>query len=82
MFTVVENVIFREIIHATMDNKLESIRMRRNYPTLHHLLFVDDFILFVRVASRNMQNLRQILKDYTQALGQQINATKSSAYFF
>lgn len=55
--------------------------MRRGYPELHHLFFVDDSLFFLKGTVENAHELKTILTKYCNASGQRINNTKSTLVF-
>ncbi|XP_031120296.1 uncharacterized protein LOC116023435 [Ipomoea triloba] len=60
---------------------LHGISVARNAPPISHLLFVDDYFLFLRANSMESQQMRTILDVYSAALGQRINFDKSMVCF-
>lgn len=60
---------------------MEGIRPRRGCPEIHHLFFVDDSPLFVRVSVEKARNLRQTIEEYCSVSGQKVNYQKFSMYF-
>ena len=46
-----------------------------------HLFFADDSLLFCKASRQKCQKLTKILELYEMALGQKINADKSSVFF-
>ncbi|KAL9663876.1 hypothetical protein QQ045_019269 [Rhodiola kirilowii] len=59
---------------------LEGIKVSRSAPSISHLLFADDCILFVKATVDSMLKLKSILRDYEAVSGQQINYEKSELY--
>jgi hypothetical protein len=50
-------------------------------PTITHLLFADDSIVFLEASVSNLVALRGILQAYEECSGQRVNMQKSSIYF-
>lgn len=48
MFILVANVLSRQIIRDVEKKRMEDIRMKRTCPDIHHLLFNDDSIFFMK----------------------------------
>ncbi|CAL5432114.1 unnamed protein product [Camellia sinensis] len=60
---------------------LSGIKMRRECPTITHLFFADDALLFAKANRRECQALKAILDAYSFASGQSINFEKSGILF-
>ena len=50
-------------------------------PWISHLLFTDDFLVFMKADSRSAQRLNEILQAYHLVSGQCVNKAKSSVFF-
>lgn len=61
--------------------KISGLRVARRAPTISHLLFVDDSMLYCKSSEEELEAVNQILKRYSLASGQRINFQKSSIYF-
>ncbi|XP_019186548.1 PREDICTED: uncharacterized protein LOC109181252 [Ipomoea nil] len=72
---------------STLLNRAEScgdmhgIKIARNAPSINHLLFADDCLLFFRACPREMEVVKDTLDDYCVASGQRINFDKSNIMF-
>ena len=70
------------IIHeAVRNHSFTSISICRSSPSVTHLFFADDNILFCKANSDECQELKLILQMYENASGQKINTEKSSIFF-
>jgi hypothetical protein len=49
-------------------------------PTVNHLLFSDDSLLFVKASDEGAMEVNKILEKYCNASGQRINLDKSSVF--
>lgn len=47
---------------------------------MSHMFFADDTFIFLQATPQNARNITKILNAYCEALGQQINLQKFSAY--
>ena len=60
---------------------LNGIKVAPSAPTVSHLLFADDSLLFFMTDGESAREVKEVLTIYCQALGQQINMKKSSIHF-
>ncbi|XP_050222755.1 uncharacterized protein LOC126672846 [Mercurialis annua] len=66
---------------AELNGSLVGIRIGRYCPTVSHLLFADDSLLFSRATESDCCTIVRLLQLYCQVSGQQINMDKSSVCF-
>ncbi|XP_013623363.1 PREDICTED: uncharacterized protein LOC106329276 isoform X2 [Brassica oleracea var. oleracea] len=72
--------------HAISRNKtrlhqLHGYKASRGGPTISHLLFADDSIVFCRATEDECRVLMQTLREYQRASGQAVNFAKSAITF-
>jgi hypothetical protein len=60
---------------------LNGIRVAPSAPTISHLPFADDSMLFFKADGASARAVKDVLSIYCQASGQQINMEKSSIHF-
>ena len=60
---------------------MEGISICRGSPTLSHLFFTDDSIIFGKASIEECTTLQRILAVYENAFGQQLNRAKTSLFF-
>ena len=60
---------------------IKGVSFRSIGPTVTHLLFADDNIVFLEGSQSNLEALKAILRDYEVASGQKVNMQKSSIFF-
>lgn len=80
-FLIVTHILSRLIQGAVDGGFLEGIYLSMQGPTLSHLLFADDTLIFLRASSLNYQNIIQILNAYCTTSGQEVSMQKSSIFF-
>jgi hypothetical protein len=66
---------------AQADREVAGVGFGRDSPTITHLLFADDGIVFLEASKTNMESLRRVLAKYECCSGQRVNLQKSSIYF-
>ena len=70
------------MIQKSVENReLEGISICRGSPTLSHLFFADDSIIFGKASIEECTTLQRILAVYESASGQQLNRAKTSLFF-
>lgn len=62
-------------------SKIWEIKVSRSSPTINHLFFVDDNIIFCRATSNEWLDIQKVLKTYEKTVGQGINRQKSRVLF-
>uniref|UniRef100_A0A803Q1S7 Reverse transcriptase domain-containing protein n=1 Tax=Cannabis sativa TaxID=3483 RepID=A0A803Q1S7_CANSA len=58
-----------------------GIKIARRAPTISHLFFADDSLLFSSASVQAATTIQSILRHYSHASGQMVNFTKSALYF-
>ena len=66
---------------AQLQGDVIGVKVSRHSPSINHLLFADDTMLFSRTDHKSCAKLIMILKKYGDASGQCINLDKSSITF-
>lgn len=70
------------LIHEAVEKGfIDGIKISSTGPTLSHLLFTDDTLLFLCASTGNCQNLMQFLNTYCRASGQEVSMQKPSIFF-
>ena len=59
---------------------MKGVSFGRSRPTVTHLLFANDSVVFVE-GSRENFNALSILQEYEAASGQKVNLKKSAIFF-
>ena len=66
---------------AEEKGKLHGVSICRRAPSVSHLLFVDDSLLFCQATHDEVRTILEVLQLYADSSGQCINMEKSSVYF-
>lgn len=69
------------INHYALHNKIHGIKVARGSPTITHLFFADDNLLFFKANKENCMAVKECLQVYEEASGQYINFDKSAISF-
>lgn len=69
------------LLKAERNGSLTGVKISRTGPTLSHLFFADDSLLFCKADLAHCDLLKSILSIYGTASGQVINFDKSSVGF-
>ena len=65
------------IQQAEISGSIKGVSLCSAGPKVSHLFFADDNLLFCRANSQEASSIMEILKQYEEALGQQINREKT-----
>lgn len=69
------------LLNAEERGKIHGIRVARGAPTVSHLLFADDSLLFFKANNQEASLIKHCLREYEVASGQTVNYHKSSVTF-
>ncbi|KAF7151290.1 hypothetical protein RHSIM_Rhsim02G0086600 [Rhododendron simsii] len=69
------------IQRAIMNSSLNGVKIGQHCPSISHLFFVDDSLLFWEATSFGCYAIDEILRKYEIASGQMVNGEKSSLFF-
>ncbi|KAK1650817.1 hypothetical protein QYE76_068622 [Lolium multiflorum] len=72
------SALFRK---AEEEGSLQGVQVCPTAPTINHLFFADDSLIFMKVNEPSAQKLLEILELYEDASGQMINKDKSAVMF-
>ena len=63
-------------------NQLKGIKVAHQGPTVTHQQFVDDTMLMGTPTVKEARTFNKVLSTFLDALGMEINLTKSKLFFF
>lgn len=69
------------IKRAYENRMLHGINIARNAPTITHLFFADDSVIFTRATVDEAEIILSLLKEYEEMSRQMINMEKSEVSF-
>lgn len=75
------DIISQAEIDAILEALNFGVKIFQRAPSISHLLFTDDSVLFYKVNLVENRNIMSILEEYELASGQRINKAKASISF-
>ncbi|XP_074306435.1 uncharacterized protein LOC141641679 [Silene latifolia] len=81
LFILCAGVLSGQLRKAAEDGSIRGIRVAPAAPTVTHLLFADDSVLFVRAKEMEARKVKAILTAYEEVSGQLVNYNKTTVYF-
>lgn len=81
LFLLVIDVLSKLLIQGVSGNLFTGIKLGTHCPTISHLFFADDAIVFAKASKEECGQLLKILDVYNKASGQIINFNKSGVSF-
>ena len=80
LFILLVNVLLA-ILHATQQGHLQGVKVSQHPPSITHLFYVDDLIIFFKVTRESCKHLNNILQTFSITSRLYINRQKSSIWF-
>lgn len=77
LFILAADVLSRMLLKAKEQGYIQEMNLTKDGPSITHLFFGDDSLLFAKATEEEMYQVINILNMYTNASGQMINTTKS-----
>ncbi|KAM6553278.1 hypothetical protein CsatB_014040 [Cannabis sativa] len=81
LFLLCQDVLSKMITQAEEEGYIQGIKIAQSSPSISHLMFADDTILFARANETNARNLLKYLSDYESWSGQTCSKSKSGILF-
>ncbi|KAA3464864.1 reverse transcriptase [Gossypium australe] len=66
---------------ANQEKRIKGAKVNQEAPSITHLMFVDDCILFGDVSNRGINVLKEIIREYEACSGQCVNFEKTTVFF-
>lgn len=80
LFILGMEVLSHMLVHAENSGLFHGIKVSRSAPSISHLLFADDLLIFCRVIAREAHQINTILDNYSRVSGQKVNKAKSALF--
>jgi hypothetical protein len=74
-------VFSRLMFKEESDGSIQGLKIARSCPAIHHLLFVDDLLIFGKATASVATGINSCLEKYCKWSDQLINSSKSSIKF-
>lgn len=81
LFLFCMEAMSRTILNAEENGDLKGIKISRYAPSVSHLLFADDCIIFCKADLKTCHKLVSLFKDFGTNSGQLVNLSKSGVFF-
>lgn len=81
LFILCANVISSLLKKEVMNRNINGIQVSKRAPSISHIFFVDDIILFSRANATEVERTMEVLSTYQKASGQVMKLDKSEASF-
>ena len=81
LFILCQEVLSRLIEHDLRLKNIAGIKSSINGPTISHVMYADDIILFTKASRKDAESLVKTLEKYCRWSGQAINRSKSGVFF-
>ncbi|XP_058195012.1 uncharacterized protein LOC131311532 [Rhododendron vialii] len=81
LFLLVKDVLSNLLTQAVQSRNLLGVHLGQQCPSLSHIFFADDALLFAKAELPECQSLMKILDTYGKASGQSVNLNKSGIFF-
>uniref|UniRef100_A0A803Q8E0 Reverse transcriptase domain-containing protein n=1 Tax=Cannabis sativa TaxID=3483 RepID=A0A803Q8E0_CANSA len=81
LFLICSEGLSRLLQYEESVQQLKGLRLTRHAPSVSHLLFADDSLLFCEASNSTAVALRRVLETYHSASGQLLNTSKSVMSF-
>lgn len=76
LFILAVDVLSCMLLKAKEQGYIQGMNLTKDGPSITHLFFADDSLLFAKATEEEMYQVINILNIYTNALGQMINTVK------
>ncbi|XP_026397136.1 uncharacterized protein LOC113291867 [Papaver somniferum] len=81
LFLLCTEALSRYLIHAESQSLIHGIILCSDAPSISHLLFSDDCMIFCKANMKECHNLIKIFQDFSQTSRKMINFAKSGIFF-
>ncbi|KAF7802766.1 ribonuclease H [Senna tora] len=81
LYVLCANVLSNYLIKAQDAKSIRGIKISQNAPSINHLMYADDILLFFRADKKNMETARTLLTQFEAMSGLSMSNQKSEIRF-
>lgn len=81
LFILIAELLSSMLHKWEREGKFNGVKQGRSSPSISHLFFVDDVLIFYRTNDQEVRNVLHCLHSYCRWMGQEINFEKSGVLF-
>lgn len=81
LFIMCMEILSRLITKKHDEGKLHGYKVKRSSPLISYLLFADNNFIFCKATLTEARELVDLLQQFTEITGQEVNYKKSPSYF-
>lgn len=81
LFILGQEILSRLLESALRSKNLQGIKTSMSGPTITHVMYADDIVLFSKASRKDVETILGILEKYSLWSGQLVNRSKSGIFF-
>ncbi|XP_026400166.1 uncharacterized protein LOC113296041 [Papaver somniferum] len=81
LFILCMYVFSKALMHAQNNNLIKGVKITPTIPSVSHIFFADDLLIFTNANPKEVRNLNTIIEQFSRISGQAINYDKSGLAF-
>lgn len=81
LFTILFDLMSRIITKVEEEGKIKGVRISNSRPTISHLIYVDDLVIYGRATIAKAQEILNSINLFCSWIGQDVNLGKYSVHF-
>lgn len=80
LFILGQEILSRMLDHELRQRNIKGIRTSISGPTITHVMYADDIVLFSKATKKDAETISEILEKYSLWSGQLVNRSKSGIF--
>ncbi|XP_026434041.1 uncharacterized protein LOC113331533 [Papaver somniferum] len=81
LFILYMEALSRGLIQAENDNLIHGFKANKHFPSISHLFFADDCLIFIKARTKDARNLVTLIEKFSKFSGQAVNFENSALAF-
>lgn len=69
LFTILFDLLSRILYKTEVERKIHGVKIARTSPTISHLMYTDDLIIYCRATTQETMNIKACLDDFCNISG-------------